>query len=108
MPQQLKRLQRFKGISVGALGRRLNDFLGQRKISHKIALGYGLSIGIAVVGATISVIVGTVYGGRASLNRDIAGQKAEWVHRLSNDISPLTLIYPQYLMEDLNAPNLMR
>ena len=78
-PRSEGRWWRLGSVAARGVKGQLIGFLGRRKISQKIALGYGLSISIAVVGAVASITVGSVYGGRASLKREIAGQKAEWV-----------------------------
>ncbi len=107
-PRSEGRWWRLGSVAARGVKGQLIGFLGRRKISQKIALGYGLSISIAVVGAVASITVGSVYGGRASLKREIAGQKAEWVYRLSSDISPVTLVYPQHLSLRMEDPNIVR
>ena len=107
-PRSEGRWWRLGSVAARGVKGQLIGFLGRRKISQKIALGYGLSISIAVVGAVASITVGSVYGGRASLKREIAVQKAEWVYRLSSDISPVTLVYPQHLSLRMEDPNIVR
>ncbi len=96
----------------GKSARFLRDDLVQRfscqRISHKISLGYVLTIGIAIAGSSAGLIIGSSFEEQAALRRDVAGEKAEWIFRLSNRTSPLTLLYPQQLLSTVDQPIWLR
>ncbi|MEM9771875.1 MAG: ATP-binding protein [Cyanobacteria bacterium P01_D01_bin.73] len=83
---------------VKKLGEQFAHRFEHQKIAYKIALGYALSIGIAVVGVSAGLIVGALREDEALIQRDITAQNAEWIFRLSNESSPLALLYPQQLL----------
>ncbi|MEM9246556.1 MAG: HAMP domain-containing protein, partial [Cyanobacteria bacterium P01_F01_bin.153] len=89
----------YRGISDGAnpFGGKVLTLLRQQKITRKIALGYGVSLGIAVMGVGIGVVAGSLYEEWASRDRDIAVRKAELITRLENDTLTLAL-HPQHLV----------
>ena len=88
---------------MGKLGARKStiqkgiSFLKRQKIAYKIALGYGFSMGIALLGVGMGLTIGAFYEEVAARDRDAAVLKAELVTRLENDTLTLTL-HPQHLI----------
>lgn len=89
---------------VRALIQRLIQSLRRRKIAQKIALGYGMAIGIGVVGASFGLAIGSIYESQAARNRDIAARKSQLIFRLENDTLLLAL-HPQYLLGAAEEPS---
>ena len=84
-------------MNEGKLTKRLIRLFGRQKIVHKIALGYGLSVGIAVMGASVGLIAGSLYEDQVSRKSDVMSRKATLVRRLENDTLTLAL-HPQHLL----------
>ncbi|MEM1425660.1 MAG: HAMP domain-containing protein, partial [Cyanobacteria bacterium P01_H01_bin.130] len=91
-------------MKLSSVKERLIRVLKRKNIAQKIALGYGVTIGIAVVGASVGLIVGSISESRAARDRDVAVQKAQLVARLESDTLSLAL-HPQYLLESTDQSN---
>ena len=79
----------------------VRSLLHQPRVLYKIALGYGLSIGIVFVGLGAGLVVSFVNREQAFRDRDLAIRKAELVTRLENETLTLSL-HPQYLMTTID------
>ncbi|MEM9772360.1 MAG: ATP-binding protein [Cyanobacteria bacterium P01_D01_bin.73] len=84
-----------------------SGWLRRQKITSKIALGYGISLSIALLGSSAGLIVGSWYESQASRDRDAATTRAELVARLENDALTLAL-HPQHLLTAMDEPLWLR
>ena len=91
-------------MKFAPIKRQFIQFIRRQNIARKIALGYGVTIGIAVLGASFGMVAGSIYESRAARHRDIAVQKAQLVARLESDTFLLAL-HPQHLLESANQSN---
>ena len=94
---QLK--QRLGLTKLGAWARYPLQYLRRQSISQKITLGYGVTIGIAVLGACFGLFIGSTYEEQAARNRDIAVRKAELASHLTQKTLLLAL-QPQQLLTE--------
>ncbi|KST64296.1 sensor histidine kinase [Mastigocoleus testarum] len=70
------------------LSKQLNQWVGYLKVGHKIGLGYGLAIFVAILGTTTGFVIGDSYH-KEALEREEASLNA---YRLVNDLQNKALL----------------
>ncbi|AFY54526.1 histidine kinase with HAMP domain [Rivularia sp. PCC 7116] len=74
--------------STTAPSKNLNQWVGYLKVGHKIGLGYGLAIFVAILGTTTGFVIGDSYHNEA-LERE---EKSLNAYRLVNDLQTKVLL----------------
>ncbi|MFW6295845.1 MAG: hypothetical protein ACOC04_01510, partial [Halothece sp.] len=64
----------------------LKAWFSRLRVGQKISLGYGLALGIAVVGTTTGIIIGDYYQRKAWVQEEHAQKEIALLHRLQTHV----------------------